>query len=136
MVLTTGYEDHWAAAAWDDEAESWDWNEPSWENGHDIFLEELSAVDGSGWPLALEDGTVDGRPLPAETAAGTSLIDGLEHPEIAEAATAFAAQARTFQEARKLLNDVRMARGYFPVVGIAAVPATSGQSKGKGGGKT
>jgi hypothetical protein len=29
---------------------------------------------------------------------------------------------RTFQEVQKMLNDIKIARGYFPVVGIGALP--------------
>lgn len=39
----------------------------------------------------------------------SSLFDGSEHDDIKEAAQAYANQARTFAEARRRLNDVRVA---------------------------
>ena len=68
------------------------------------------------------------------------LAAGLEEedPELAAAAGAFGSAARSFAEARSLLNEVKEARGYYPVAGIAAAPAfkgpggkISGSSKGK-----
>ena len=44
--------------------------------------------------------------------------------------------ARSFQEARRLLSEVRGARGYFPVVGIAALPAGESSHVGKGRGQS
>ena len=49
------------------------------------------------------------------------------------------AAARTFQEARRLLSEVRGARGYWPVVGIACAPdgSSTGEYRGRGkSGKT
>ena len=54
-------------------------------------------------------------------------------------AEAFAAEsaanaARTFQEARRLLQEVKTSRNYWPVVGLAVAPdAQSSFGKGKGG---
>lgn len=60
------------------------------------------------------------------------LYDGTEHDDIKEARQLYANQARTFAEAQKLLNDVRVARGYYPAVGMAAIP-DSGSGKSKSG---
>ena len=64
--------------------------------------------------------------------------------ELHDAAATMASAARTFQEARALLNSVKEARGYFPIVGLGAYQpgqrmvstAAKGKSKTKGKGKT
>eukprot|EP00972_Heterocapsa_arctica_P057889 8541533-Heterocapsa_arctica.AAC.1 len=58
--------------------------------------------------------------------------------EFSEAAATMAAAAHTFRDARNFLNNVKEARGYFPVVGLGAwkppsetPPSSFGKGKGK-----
>ena len=61
-----------------------------------------------------------------------------EDKELGDACAAMASAARTFVEARTLLNQVKDARGYFPVVGLGAwqpemaMATPQKTSKGKG----
>ena len=66
--------------------------------------------------------------------------------EVQMAEQAFAQASRTFEEARNLLQAVRSARGYFPVVGVGAYPSEappppagrgrgSGRPSSRGGGR-
>ena len=81
----------------------------------------------------------DGEEYDEETAmAAASIVEQFGGDFDEAEAYAFgetSSAARTFQEARRLLSEVRGARGYFPVVGIAAMP-TSTFDQDRGAGKT
>lgn len=89
----------------------------------DFFIDmEVWAIEG--------DSYVDHSDQ-ARYGAGAEMVsihDGTEHEDVEAVAQACANQARAFAEARKLLNDVRIARGYYPVVWVATIP-DSGRGK-------
>jgi hypothetical protein len=74
----------------------------------------------------------------AEDAQRMQSDEGLKaDAELHDAAATMAAAARTFAEARTLLNNVKEARGYFPVVGLGAwqPPAGPAETSPPGQGK-
>ena len=77
------------------------------DTSHWSFEPEYSAVS----PLdhAIQDGSVD----------GTSSVSESDDGDMHAAMSAMNSAARTLTEARGLLNRVRNARGYYPVVGLA-----------------
>ena len=74
------------------------------------------------------------QPWEAETDCGNESVHGYAQTEddqdegvaldyqIGETQAALANSARTFAEAKSLLAELKTARDYFPVVGIAAMP--------------
>ena len=80
-----------------------------------------------------EDETYDADELQAivEEFPDTASLDACIHDQEALAATG----SRTWVEARDLINKLKTARRYFPVVGWAGIPETQGDSGKKGKGK-
>ena len=124
---------------WPDDEEEFAFGTVTTDELHGVLAFTSSQRNVSAYQkasLAITSGDVN-EPAPPE--GHVSLWGGAEHEEVAEAAVEFASSARTFLEARELLNSVRVARGYFPVVGVAAIPTnlsgpvpTAGKSRSKG----
>ncbi|CAK0814541.1 unnamed protein product, partial [Prorocentrum cordatum] len=82
----------------------------------------------------LENGTDHELPPDECVQADEEDVAALEEHEALAVQEADAA-TRAWEEARKLLSDVSRARGYYPVVGLAALPPTwKGAGKGARGG--
>ena len=140
-------EDQWCWWAWDDGPGEWSFagfeddqtdtwasqSHDSWSEGPD---QSWSGASEEGWqyepnPLnsalaAIEDGSIIEIDASSEAPSST---------ELQLAAAAYTGAQRSFQEARDILNQVRTARGYYPVVGLAAIPSFGNSDGGKSGSK-
>ena len=140
---------HGQHAAWNEDLEHEGYYEQN--SFHDEYLdyEDIEYDIGNYYQEEAE------QPWEAETDCGTDSMHGYAQTEddqdesvaldfqIGETSAALANSARTFAEAKSLLSELKTARDYFPVVGIAAMPHNREDRdrprfspKGKGGGKT